>query len=712
MDKNIDLVDVMTERITSDLTSSEKRMFYSDQKIRKISYKDLFLKNYDKLHKYVSTSVPNDEIKNALKILNNEYKAGFFLTDNKKEFLECCKNSVTFKKQNPSDEQLEKFYELIQKHKEDLIEKFHKVNPTKEGINDNDINFYMSDIYNLHFAYNNVDVDEKQLKKLEHAKTNNIFDFAIRVGNKVTNFYTNLRFERGVNVNIIDKHMESEYKNKQTIKNYRREILIDNIDELDKLITKINLFDREDGSTFVNNIYNQINNSMRDKMNQIRNKLEFEKDKVYVKDFVEPMLEKYKDTMFYENFKDILDSYGEIEYKDMIGNLKRINQPIPHEGYYKRSLNYTYRDTKEKEEFAEKTLKECKKMLYEFLKTEPKDLEIDKLITNDNSRNDIRFYLAFDKINKVNEITILSKQLKDNSSEYAKTFDTKKNINQKTLEQMEKSPFNKVFKDVEFDNEVEFKETARENQKEELSAMDILHDEFLKITKLFEKHKPNEISLKFKKMDHRRSNGIFFPTKNCIAININGNKGISSFFHEYGHFVDYNNDTKQVLSVSDTFRDFVFDYKAKLRELAKENEIEVKFDYLCNNQEIFARGFEWYLSELGLVSNFLKEKNDIELNIENGYIFNELSDDVKTKMLSFYENVFEYKDIINEIKKELTVNKDIEVTKEEVLPVDKKVEKIKNNQELLEENKTDVDIDVLSNNKTGKKVEQMKLFGM
>ena len=270
------------------------------------------------------------------------------------------------------------------------------------------------------------------------------------------------------------------------------------------------------------------------------------------------------------------------------------------------------------------------------------------------------YSLKLELLEKANEVKYEIERVKEKDSEYARTYEEKKNINETTKKHMRNTSFLDIgFKYVEFDNNVRFSDNSEKGME---SNMEKFEKEILKLKPLFKKYPVNSLDLRFRKLGNRKANGIFFPTKNCIAIDINETEAINSFFHEYGHFIDYNNETGKTFSGSTSFARLRNEYRKVFNsELLKNNIVlqERKQEYYKSATEIFARAFEYYCANVGLETNFNKNLNEMsELGIKNGYIFDRIDREVMNEITDFFEERLNYREEIKKIIRNLKVNTD------------------------------------------------------
>ena len=113
------------------------------------------------------------------------------------------------------------------------------------------------------------------------------------------------------------------------------------------------------------------------------------------------------------------------------------------------------------------------------------------------------------------------------SGDYARSFQTKKNIPQKYIKAMAKSGFNEYFGYVEFDEECD------------LALMEELYKEYGAFAKELKVQKFPEVSLRFRKLGNHKASGLYYYTLKCLCVDV---RFPGSFVHEVGHAIDYHLD--------------------------------------------------------------------------------------------------------------------------------------------------------------------------
>ena len=234
-----------------------------------------------------------------------------------------------------------------------------------------------------------------------------------------------------------------------------------------------------------------------------------------------------------------------------------------------------------------------------------------------------------------NKFQLMDKYNKDSASDYAKSYQTKKNIPDKILNLMNDNVFLKDFKYVEADELTDVVK-FREIEKEYLTLRKVLNIEELA---------KNEPTLRFRRLGKLKCRGAYYSGVNCICIDI---KSPSSFMHEFGHLIDFTSGGKFPLSLTEDFTKIGVKYsQAFMRDLGKldsknpiRSYLQRKVGYFTTPTEMFARSFEIYLFKKGYSSSFTKESEE-DLTLDQGYP--ELSDDVIVDIINYFDKIIEIK---------------------------------------------------------------------
>jgi len=196
-----------------------------------------------------------------------------------------------------------------------------------------------------------------------------------------------------------------------------------------------------------------------------------------------------------------------------------------------------------------------------------------------------------------------------NASDYARSYQTKKNIPEKVKKKMVNNKFNKHFGYVEFDELVD------------LDKIKLIESEWEEINKeiLFPINKDH--SLRFRRLGKHKAAGLYFPAAKAVCVDI---QEPSSMIHEVLHMIDYTSLHNANLSSSYEFRSIVERYKVitdkRVDKLSDEDGFKKRWngstkynkDYYQSTREIFARCGEMYIEKvLGIDSSLVKSDSRV-----------------------------------------------------------------------------------------------------
>ena len=174
-------------------------------------------------------------------------------------------------------------------------------------------------------------------------------------------------------------------------------------------------------------------------------------------------------------------------------------------------------------------------------------------------------------------ITLMEEYDRVQKSDYAKSFETKRNIPTKIQATMESTKFLEYgFGFVEFDEQFDLEKLPDIEEQWGLIHKALPHSE----------HKPE---LRFRKIEHRKAHGVYFPAFDCITISV---RNVNSMLHEYGHHIDFTYNKDQNLSMSDEFRPLLKGYQKNLSDGGVYKG--AMLNYFLTPTEVFARAFEIY----------------------------------------------------------------------------------------------------------------------
>lgn len=224
------------------------------------------------------------------------------------------------------------------------------------------------------------------------------------------------------------------------------------------------------------------------------------------------------------------------------------------------------------------------------------------------------------------------KMFKRLEGDYARSFETKKNINKNIKEKMSSSKFLSHFNFVEYDNSAS------------LEKINEIEEEWLELIKILNLKKTNN-ELRFRKLGQHRAKGLYYPYAKCVCVDL---RSTDSFVHEVFHMIDYEYGKKMnyqgkisysldFIQISELYKKLVEEELEKKPEI--KNQLKGKFDlsYFFQSEEIFARCGEIYLE------NILKDvKGNHLLGVKEG-VFYPKDEALIKKIKNFYDDL----DLIN-----------------------------------------------------------------
>lgn len=309
------------------------------------------------------------------------------------------------------------------------------------------------------------------------------------------------------------------------------------------------------------------------------------------------------------------------ETRDMIkllptGLLALLGHIVPESGYQKNEETLSTRVRYGLEYVRDKVLERlisgiCYKKSYYFV--------LEKEVYADISK-------AIDKFAIVEENWQLNQSFRRNSSRtIATVYDDKKYQDQ---ELNKKTKFNQLgFYKVEVDTQKYLGQTFDYDLFKEVESAweDIYH--------LMPKASASP-ELKFRKLGKHKAAGLYVPDLNIVCVDV---RTTTSFIHEYGHYLDYKtrNDGNQ-WSLDERFYSIVEGYKKDLPDDVGSSG-KYNRDYYCTPTEIFARGFELWVSKTIVSDSPLLEKVEDYKRLPEYLAFN----NIMSQTLSFFNSIFE-----------------------------------------------------------------------
>lgn len=194
------------------------------------------------------------------------------------------------------------------------------------------------------------------------------------------------------------------------------------------------------------------------------------------------------------------------------------------------------------------------------------------------------------------------------ASEYARSYETKKNIPDKVLAKMKDNKFKLHFGYVEFDESVD------------LEMVELIEKEWEEINTRIKFPLAKDHSLRFRRLGKYKASGLYFPSTKAVCIDM---QGPSSMIHEVLHMVDFTTLSSNLSSVFN-FRSIIERYRfitdKNVNELPNNNGFKVMWNgktkysksYYQSAKEIFARCGEIYITKfLKIESSLVKSDNPL-----------------------------------------------------------------------------------------------------
>ena len=246
-------------------------------------------------------------------------------------------------------------------------------------------------------------------------------------------------------------------------------------------------------------------------------------------------------------------------------------------------------------------------------------------------------------------ITLMEEYDRVQKSDYAKSFETKRNIPTKIQAAMDSTKFLEYgFGFVEFDEQFD------------LEKLPDIEEQWGLIYKALpqSEQKPE---LRFRKIEHRKAHGVYFPAFDCITISV---RNVNSMLHEYGHHLDFTYDKDQNLSMSDEFRPLLKGYQRNLSDSGVYKG--AMLNYFLTPTEVFARAFEIYCVTVLPRVSFTESLADYDHKFEYQWLILH-TEEVLTYFDSKFPHIREEVANIQQNEKSSTLTYLTEGTKEEEL---------------------------------------------
>lgn len=189
------------------------------------------------------------------------------------------------------------------------------------------------------------------------------------------------------------------------------------------------------------------------------------------------------------------------------------------------------------------------------------------------------------------------KYLKELSGDYARSYQTKKNIPKATLSAMKESYFNTYFGYVEYDETVD------------LNRIEELQKEFAAVKEVYLKGvDATQNAIRFRRLGNHKAAGLYYPSVKCLCVDVSHP---DSMIHEFGHLIDYEYGSLSMQGEFSYIRKLYSDL-LKSDERTKQLKGKYNLDYYLMPTEIFARSFELYMLKVKGVDNSIL-KTDLAL---------------------------------------------------------------------------------------------------
>lgn len=227
-------------------------------------------------------------------------------------------------------------------------------------------------------------------------------------------------------------------------------------------------------------------------------------------------------------------------------------------------------------------------------------------ITNFNSS--MYHIMLFELINQTVYIKDKVDRAIRETSDYARSFQTKKHINLKTQEVMKNNTFLQKYGYVELDNDVE------------LDKFKVLEKEFEELSEKIYIPKCTDHSFRIKKLGKHKAAGLYYPAP--VRATIFDLDYPTAYCHELGHQIDHvllKDERGGMLSETVRFMRVIEIYKAVVNETVEnlkdgsqfkacwKGKTKYNSSYYFLPTEIFARSFEMYLTHKDIKTSFLPE---------------------------------------------------------------------------------------------------------
>lgn len=211
-----------------------------------------------------------------------------------------------------------------------------------------------------------------------------------------------------------------------------------------------------------------------------------------------------------------------------------------------------------------------------------------------------------------------------------KSWNTRSSLNPSTLTYLYSSPLRKYFAQLQFDDNVS------------TNDLNLLEQVLVDTMSKLPKGKVLPV-LRIKNIGYRNKNSLYLKAQNQIVIdmrrkyvNHEWRDGISTFVHQYGHYLDYQfTEDETPLSMQKEFNSILNKVSVELKNNQTIDNKYIRDNNLYAPTEIFAISFEYYLFNLGMNSKaMLSETNYLKQSYFTAF------DKCENEITKYFDNLF------------------------------------------------------------------------
>ncbi len=173
------------------------------------------------------------------------------------------------------------------------------------------------------------------------------------------------------------------------------------------------------------------------------------------------------------------------------------------------------------------------------------------------------------------------------TSEYTKSFQTKKTQSKKLKEDIAQSRLWNCYGYVEYDESIDLQKIER--YEKEFEAFYDTHLNHLDLS---------QNAIRFRKLGQHKAAGLYYPAVKCLCVDVNYPY---SFMHELGHLIDYQfgglSAQTEFKAVYQAAQEYIEDLESADEEIAAQLKKKSKYnkEYYLYPAEVFARSFELFV---------------------------------------------------------------------------------------------------------------------